>query len=62
MALLSCDVQKCLARNDVKQHHWDVTYVTMDYICVYALFLSFTFFTISDKNHIFEYNYDSVII
>ena len=49
MAPMSCDVQKCLTRNDVKRHHSDVTYVTMDYIYVDALFVSFTFFTISDK-------------
>ena len=49
MASLGRDMQKCLTRNYVMQHHWDVIYVIMDYICVYALLLSFPFFTFSDE-------------
>ena len=49
MAPLGCDVQKCLTRNDVMLHHWDVIYVVMDYICVYSLLISFMFFTFPDE-------------
>ena len=49
LASLGYHVQKCLTRNDVMQHHWDVIYVIMDYISVYAVLLSFTFFPFSDE-------------